>query len=79
LSGPGSLEKLHQLGFKTFSPWINETYDLEPNVYLRLEAIKQEIDRLASMSLDQLLTMHTEMLQIFEHNRVEYEKYINSR
>jgi hypothetical protein len=79
LSGPGGLEKLHQLGFKTFSPWINETYDLEPNVYLRLEMIKQEIDRLASMSLDQLLTLHTELLPIFEHNRVEYEKYINSR
>lgn len=79
MSGHGSLKKLRQLGFKTFSPWIDESYDTEPNVYLRLEAIKQEIDRLASISIDQLLTMNTEMSLIFKHNRVEYGKYINSR
>ena len=79
MSGQHSLEKLRSFGFKTFSPWINEQYDTESNIYLRLEAVKQEIDRVADMVLDQLSAMHKEMLPIFQHNRAVYETYINSR
>jgi hypothetical protein len=79
MGGQGSLDKLQKFGFKSFSPWINETYDREPNIYLRLEAIKQEIDRLGRMNLTDLSKMYLEMMPIFQHNRTEYAKYINSR
>lgn len=75
MSGVNSLAKIRQLGFKTFSPWINESYDTIPNIYLRLEAIKQEIDRLSTVDLNQL---HKEIMPILQHNRKTYEKYIDS-
>ena len=45
------------------------------NNYLRLEVIKQEIDRLAGIDINQL---HQELLPILEHNRETYVKYITS-
>lgn len=78
MCGYKSLEKIRNFGFRTFSPWIDETYDTEPNIYLRLEAIKREIDRLATIPIQQLTVMHKEILPILEHNRNIYETHINS-
>ena len=79
LSGAHSLEKIRSMGFKTFAPWIDESYDQIDNTYIRLETIKLEIARLANKSLEELLELHTAMMPIFEHNRITYEKYIDSR
>ena len=79
MSGVDTLAKLQQFGFQTFSPWIDETYDTIENNYLRLEAIKKEIDRLATKSIEELSHIHQELLPILEHNRQTYGKYINSR
>jgi len=38
-AGPGSLEYIRSYGFKTFSPWIDESYDLETDSVKRLEKI----------------------------------------
>lgn len=75
-SGAGSLAKIRSYGFKTFSPWIDESYDTIDNLYIRLEAIKKEIDRLATVDLQELFN---KILPILEHNRQTYETYINSR
>ena len=48
-AGAGSLEVIRALGFKTFAPFINENYDNESNTWKRLDMIKFEIDRLASL------------------------------
>jgi hypothetical protein len=72
MCGVGCLEYIRSHGFKTFSPWINEEYDLIENTYLRLEAIKQEIDRIASIPMSELKLMYQEMIPIFEHNRQVY-------
>jgi hypothetical protein len=76
MGGLGILEKIRSFGFQTFSPWINETYDTIENIADRLTAIKQEIDRLATLDLDKL---HKEIMPTLEHNRANYGKYINSR
>lgn len=76
MGGVGILAKLKSLGFRTFSPWINESYDNIPNNFLRLEAIRQEIDRLASIDVNQV---YQELLPIIKHNRENYVKYITSR
>jgi hypothetical protein len=79
MGGHGILEKIKTFGFKTFSPWIDETYDTIENNYLRLQAIKKEIDRLATKSLEELSQIHQELIPTLEHNRQTYGKYINSR
>jgi len=74
LAGVGSLKYLQQRGFRTFGPWINETYDAIANTRDRLDAIKLEIDRLAQMSVAQLQQMHIAMMPVFEHNRKHFEQ-----
>jgi len=74
-----TLKRLHSSGFKTFSPWIDESYDSIENIYDRLEAIKQEVDRLAQLSLEQLHQLHLEMLPVLEHNRKTYESIAHRR
>ena len=43
---PGILAELRRQGFKTFSPWIDESYDLIQNDDERFNAIVKEISRL---------------------------------
>lgn len=76
LGGVGALAKIRSFGFKTFSPWIDESYDQVENIYQRIEMIKKEIDRLAVT-----ITASTmqEMLPVLEYNREVYGNYINSR
>jgi len=38
-AGPGSLKLLRDYGFKTFSPWIDESYDAAPDPEKRLQKI----------------------------------------
>jgi len=74
LNGQHSLAHLRDVGFRTFSPWINESYDLVSNCRDRLADIQLEIDRLAQMSMSQLQQMHTDMMPVFEHNRQRFEQ-----
>jgi hypothetical protein len=76
MGASGILDKLKRFGFKTFSPWIDESYDDIENNYLRLEAIKQEIDQLSKIDINDL---YQKLLPILNHNRETYVKYINSR
>jgi hypothetical protein len=69
MSGPGCLSEMRSMGFKTFEPWINEAYDLEYNAWHRLDLIKNEIARLASLDkLNQEATI-TALLQIADFNK----------
>lgn len=77
MCGVYSLEKIKSYGFKTFSPWIDESYDNIKNNHLRLEAILKEIDRISKLSYTELTIMHNEMQHIFEHNRNVYLTFIN--
>jgi hypothetical protein len=65
---PKTLQLLKELGYKTFSPWINESYDDEYDDYKRLIMIAQEIKKLAELKPAEL----TEFLKfangIVEHN-----------
>ena len=65
----GALTHLHKLGFKTFTPWINESYDSVTNNRDRFQAVVTEIDRLGNMSHDELMAMAQDMHGIFEHNQ----------
>lgn len=68
----GNLAYLKSYGFKTFDRWINESYDLEPDNYTRIEKITQEIARLCAMPMPQLKQMHEEMQEILKFNHAHF-------
>ena len=49
-AGPGSLQYLRHYGFKTFAPWIDESYDLETDSARRLEKIIQSMTAIKNLS-----------------------------
>lgn len=49
-STPFALKDLQKLGFKTYSPYINETYDLIADPALRRKAIVNEMKRISKFS-----------------------------
>jgi hypothetical protein len=69
MGGHAVLEKIRSFGFKTFSPYIDESYDNVKNPYQRLENIKKEIDRIANMSYNQLNEIRQALIPILHHNR----------
>jgi hypothetical protein len=68
VSRPHSLSKLKELGYKTFSPYIDESYDEEINDYERLKMIVNEIERLSNLSEPQLVEFLTAVKEIVEYN-----------
>ena len=66
---PGALQLLRDLGFRTFSPFIDESYDTEPNEVIRIQQIYTEITRLCNMSKEELHTWYWGMEDILIHNR----------
>jgi len=68
VAAPGNLAYLRSYGFKTFDHWIDESYDLETDNYIRIEKITQEIARLCAMPTSQLKHMHEEMQEILLYN-----------
>jgi len=46
LSGPGTLKYLRTYGFKTFHPFIDESYDLETDSDKRMTMVISEMDRI---------------------------------
>lgn len=71
-AGPGSLEYVKSYGFKTFSPWINETYDCETNSVQRLQAIVSEMKRLAALNSDEFDKINQELLKIAKFNQERF-------
>lgn len=65
---PNSLPILHDLGYKTFHPYIDESYDQEYDDSKRLVMIVEEIKRLCELKGDQLVEFLTECKKIVNHN-----------
>ena len=65
---PGALELLRNLGFKTFSPFIDESYDNELDVAKRLSLIYAELNRICSMSKEEIHAWYWSMEEILIHN-----------
>lgn len=63
-----ALELLRTLGYKTFSPYIDENYDTIENNQDRLDAIVNEIERLCSMDYNSRLKFVDECKAITEYN-----------
>ena len=68
VSRPYSLKYLKDLGYKTFHPFIDESYDTVGNDYVRLEKIMAEVDRLCKFTDDQWIEWQKNIKPILEHN-----------
>ena len=65
---PGALELLRNCGFKTFSPFIDESYDQEKDEVKRLNMLYSEIKRIASMPKEEIHKWYWQMEDILIHN-----------
>ena len=66
---PGSLAHLHELGFKTFSDWWDESYDTETDQVKRSNKIIEIVTELASLEHIDFRDMLESMHQTLEFNR----------
>jgi len=70
VSTPHSLKYLRGLGYKTFSPFINESYDDIENHEARLIAIVDEIERLNKFTNDEWIKWQHDVEHIVDHNHM---------
>ena len=68
VSVPRTLELLRDLGYKTFSPWIDESYDLETDDNKRLLMVVREIERLSNLTPEELTNYLNGVRDICKHN-----------
>jgi hypothetical protein len=74
IASPGILVYLKQLGFKTFSDWIDESYDEEVDEDKKIKIIVQELIKFSKMNPAQRLAIREEMKPILEHNKILVEE-----
>lgn len=65
-----SLARLRDRGFKTFHPYIDESYDTIIDDDLRMDYIVNEVARLSNQSENEWLTWQENIKPIVEHNLV---------
>jgi hypothetical protein len=66
---PKALAELRSIGFKTFHPYIDESYDNEQDSIKRMNLIAEEIKRLCSMSKEEMHNWYWSMEDILRYNR----------
>ena len=67
-SDPGYLHSLKKLGFKTFDPWIDESYDNETDPKSRAEMIIDQIEKINRLSIEEYTNLLLDCKSITEHN-----------
>jgi hypothetical protein len=71
---PYTLDSLRSIGYKTFSPWIDESYDTEEDEGNRLLLIAKEIKRLADLTPSELTLFLNGVRDICKYN---FEVFMN--
>ena len=69
VSAPNSLQYLKKLGYKTYSPYINETYDTIQDHGDRMLAILDEVERLCAFSKSDLKQWLPKVRSIARYNK----------
>lgn len=68
LAGSKNLEYLKSYGFKTFSDYWDEGYDLIANNADRFDAVLAILEKLCSLPMHELVSMKKDMRGLLEHN-----------
>lgn len=69
VSRPFSLKYLRDIGYKTFHPYIDESYDLIEDNESRLIAIANEVERLSRQTPSEWIDWLSNVKDIVEHNQ----------
>lgn len=72
---PYFLEDLQNLGYKTFSPFIDESYDLETDNHKRLNMIVDEVNRVCSLPDDEYAELVKNCREIAKYNFKHFKKH----
>ena len=64
-----ALEKLHNMGFKTFYPYINEDYDLEEDPKKRMAMIAKEIEIFNNKPISEIHRWYYSIIDVLVHNQ----------
>lgn len=72
----GTLSRLHDLGYKTFDPWIDESYDQEPNDSVRWQ---MAFDQVLKLSQADHATIYQQLDLVLEHNHTWMKDKFESR
>ena len=68
-STPYFLEQVRELGFETFSPYIDESYDLELDSKKRLEMVVAEVERITNLPPSKYQHLVEQCNEIAERNK----------
>jgi hypothetical protein len=74
LGGPGSLAKLHDLGFRTFDQFWDESYDQETDPNQRIKQVLAITQSICQLSVSELQKLCRDMADILEYNAVHYRE-----
>jgi len=69
VGNPGTLKYIKELGFKTFSPFIDESYDEMADYKVRMRHIYSEIERLNNMSIKEIHDWYYSIKDVLLHNQ----------
>jgi hypothetical protein len=69
---PGSLQYLRNYGFETFAELIDESYDTITNSRDRLDAVVQEMKRIAALAPDAKQVLYTKLHEIAQRNKQHF-------
>ena len=76
LMGPAkSLEYLKGLGFQTFHPFIDESYDLENDDFTRLKMILDEVEKFSNKTKEEKDIFSKNVVDILHHNQTLFLTY----
>ena len=68
IGNPLSLQKLKEMGFKTFDRWWDESYDDELDFTRRFEKIMNIINEISTWDMDKCNSVTKDMTDILIHN-----------
>ena len=72
LGNHNGLDEIRRLGFKTFHPYIDESYALEADPKTRLKMIVAEVNRFKAMSMEELHNWYYSLTDILIYNQQHF-------
>jgi hypothetical protein len=69
---PFTLNKLHELGYKTFDRWWDESYDSDLDLKQRFHKIVKVIEQISDLNINQLMKLKNEMREVLIHNYLNF-------
>jgi hypothetical protein len=73
----GTIAELKRLGFKTFEPFIDESYDLEIDPKVRILKIEKEIQKLKNKSIEEIHHWYYSIKEILLYNQQHMYSFSN--